>query len=69
MHFFDEEFPFFVISFCHFDRAEFFAIRTVITNSWLLSRYYTDIDDRHGICQKIYTAGFSGQKFYTVNFA
>ena len=23
---------------------------------------------RHGICQKFYTAGFSGQKFYTVNF-
>ena len=23
---------------------------------------------RHGICQKIYTAGFSGQKFYTLNF-
>ena len=24
---------------------------------------------RHGICQKFYTDGFSGQKFYTVNFS
>ena len=24
---------------------------------------------RHGICQKIYTAAFSGQKFYSINFA
>ena len=23
---------------------------------------------RHGICQKFYTAGFLGQKFYTINF-
>ena len=27
MHCFDEEFPLFVISICHFDWAEFFAIR------------------------------------------
>ena len=23
---------------------------------------------RHEICQKFYTAGFSGQRFYTINF-
>ena len=29
---------------------------------WLRGKF------RHGICHKLYTAGFSGQKFYTINF-
>ena len=29
---------------------------------------YVQILGRHEICQKFYIAGFSGQKFYTLNF-
>ena len=44
------------------------AVSVIVTAccDHLLSREY--LPSRHDICQKFYTVGFSGQKFYTLIF-